>query len=348
MKEDFSFMAFAQGVNSLEEENNKKKYIGIGTIKVLCVNPTKAQLKEYMHYEPQEEPVYTGSREINGRDVKYARITFIVQTNPDKNNGIKYTSQLTYFIRDQYVVGQNSGKYQVIDAYGNTAWTDEQTIIKCSKIQYNKTDGSGVVDASIIGKYRPVYTGEVALIRFIREYLGIGKMPYVRASKHDIMEDNGFEWKDGVKVPMDSNALRNCECSFDKTAITAMFNGDFSAVRQILDYQPNNEVKAAFGIRIDSNSGVEYQDIYPRVIRAKSKNVDVIEVDYNDSVSRTPSNKFYEFTPLHEYKVEATDFESVKNSDVPPEIPEEPSYTDTSAFGEQQYDNVNPENELPF
>lgn len=340
MEEKFSFMAFAQGVNSLEEENNKKKYIGVGTVKVLCVNPTKAQLKEYMNYEPQEEPEYTGTREVDGKDVKYARITFLVQTNPDKNNGIKFTSQLSYFIREQYVMGQKSGKYQVVDAYGNTAWADEETIKSGKKIQYKRADGSGYIDANIIGKYRPAFAGEIALIKFIREYLGIGKMPYVRAGKHDIMEDNGFEWKDGVKASMDNNALRNCECSFDKTAINAMLNGDFSAVRQVLEYQPNNEIKVAFGIRVDGNSGVEYQDIYPRVIRARSKNTDVIEVDYYDAENRNPSTKIYEFTPLHEYKVEATNFESVKNSDVPPEITEDTSYNaDTSSFGEQQYES---------
>lgn len=305
------FMAFAKGNVSVEAgESTYKKYVGVSNVRVLCVNPTKNEIKKYTGYEPKEEPVYTGVQQVDGKDVPYARVTFLLQTVAEKNGGIDTTYQLNYFIRNQYRKSTNSGTFQVIDNYTNTAWADEATIKAGAPITYNKKDGSGTVEASIIGKYRPVYVGEVALTNFIKEYLNIGKMPTVGVNKNtnarEIREDNGYEWINGTRVPMSNDKLAECECTFTADEIQAMFKGDFSAVKNAIELQPKNEVKAVFGIR--TNEDREYQEVYSRVIRTRSSNVDVIQVDIENAKNNGGLNgREYSFEPIHEYVVTPSD-----------------------------------------
>ena len=88
------FMAISKGKVADGQSVEIKRYKGFGTCKVLAVNPNKKQFTELMGYEPKEEPVYTGTREINGKMVKTIRIVFIIRTIPEKSNGVEITQQL--------------------------------------------------------------------------------------------------------------------------------------------------------------------------------------------------------------------------------------------------------------
>ena len=177
-------MAIAKGQASVEAAENKK-YIGVGTVSVLAVNPNKAQIKELMGYEPQEEPVYTGTQDIDGKKVNYARIDFIVKVDSEKH-GIDYVGRMTYFIRNQYRKGSQSGKYLVLDNYNNSAWATEDVIKSKGQVMYSNGP------AKLIGEYRPAYVGEWELTNFIRQYLVIGNGG----------DTNGYDYINGLSLLM--------------------------------------------------------------------------------------------------------------------------------------------------
>ena len=293
-------MAVARGQQSTEA-TEVKKYIGIGSVKVLAVNPTKAQIKELMGYEPQEEPKYVGTQEVDGKQINYARVDFIVQTDEEKT-GIKYTGRVTYFIRNQYRRGSQSGKYQVIDNFNNTAWATEDTIKAKEQVMYSNGP------AKIIGEYRPAYVGEWALMNFIRQYLVIGSAG----------ETNGYDYINGTWVEKTGDALKDCECSFTVDEIQKMFKGDFSAVKDAIALQPTNKVKVLFGVRT-TDEGREYQDIYPDyVLRNSATSYSKLQEKVEDAKANGGlSNRIYEFCDLKEYKVEATDFSNTPETGDP-------------------------------
>ena len=286
-------MAFAKGqVSSNSSVSEIKRYIGVGLVNVVAVNPTKAEIKELMGYEPKEEPQYTGVQEIDGKQVNFARVTFIVKTNPEHNNGIETTQMMTYFIRNQYRRGSQTGKYQVIDEYNNSAWATEDTIKNKSQVMY--ANGP----AKLIGDYRPAYVGEWELAHFIRQYIWVGSAG----------ETSGFDYINGVWIPKTGDDLKNCESSFSVDEIQRMFKGDFSSIKSNINLQPTNEVKVLFGIR--ENDGKTYQDIYTNyVLRSNVSNYSKLQERIEEAKNNGGLNgRTYEFCDLKEYKVEATDF----------------------------------------
>jgi len=301
MSKNVLMMAFAKGQVSTESTSEIKRYIGIGVVKVLCINPTSKQIKEFMGYEPKEEPVYFGVQDTpDGKKLPYFRVTFIIKTTPEKSNGIDTTQMLTYYVRKQYVQSQ-SGKYQVTDAYGNTAWGTKEEITAKSEIKY--ANGP----AQLLGEYKPLYVGERALMRFVQEFLVIGS--YKNTSGYDYINDT---W-----IPMAADKLKDCECTFSNDELEKMFKGDFTPIENYLAYQSNNEVKVLFGIRT-TDDGKEYQDIYTRPLRLRVTNWDIIQQEIDESKERGGlKNRTYEFCKLKEYKPVATDFnaESIPSDD---------------------------------
>ena len=290
-KKNFLFMAFSKGQVSTEAAE-VKKYVGVGSVSVLAVNPTKAQIKELMGYEPQEEPVYVGEQEIDGKKVNYARVDFIVKVDNDKH-GIDYVGRMTYFIRNQYRKGSQSGKYMVLDNYNNSAWATEETIKSNGQVVYSNGP------AKLIGKYRPAYVGEYELTNFIRHYLVIGSGG----------DTNGYNYVNGTWVEKTGDELKDCECSFTPEEIQAMFKGDFSAVKNAIALQPTNKLKVLFGVRT-TDDGKEYQDIYTNcVLRNNATSVSKLQEAVEEAKNNGGlSNRYYEFGELKEYKVTATDF----------------------------------------
>lgn len=293
-------MAVAKGKVSTEA-TEVKKYIGVGSVSILAVNPTKAQIKELMGYEPQEEPVYTGVQEIDGKQINYARVDFIVKVDNEKY-GIDYVGRMTYFIRNQYRKGNNSGKYMVLDNYNNSAWATEDVIKAKGQVMYSNGP------AKLIGEYRPAYVGEYELTNFIRQYLVIGSAG----------ETNGYDYINGAWVEKSGDALKECECSFEASEIQKMFKGDFKAIKDAVALQPTNKVKVAFGIRT-ADDGREFQDIYTGyVLRNNANSFSKLQEKIEEAQNNGGlNNRYYEFCDLKEYKVVATDFSSEPNAKVP-------------------------------
>ena len=277
------FMAIAKG-NASTDAVKIKRYIGIGSCKVLAVNPNAAQVKALLGYEPQEEPVYYGTQEIDGKNIPYARISFVISTIPELCNGVECTQMLTYFVRNQYRKGAQTGKYQVIDEYGRTAWAAEETIKAKQQIMY--ANGP----ANISANYRPAYVGEAELTEFLRIYLNIA---------------NPATYLNGTWTMKSPEEAKLSECRLDN--ITEYFKGNIAEIKDAIALQPNNKVKVLFGIRVN-DEGREYQDIYPTVVRNNASSYEKLQKEIEDRKEHGGlSNRVYEFCNIKEYRVIPTD-----------------------------------------
>lgn len=289
-----NFMAFSKGMVSTDAAEIKR-YIGIGVCRVVGFNPTKAQMKELMGYEPNDEPAYYGVQEVNGQNVPFARLSFVMRTIPELSGGIETTQMLTFFLRNQYRKGSQSGKYQVIDEYGRTAWGDEAVVKAKGQIMYSNGP------ANVTTNYRPIYVGEEELTNFLKNYICI---------------PNPTNYVNGAWIMKSAQELQDCQCRLDN--IPNYFKGDFKEITEVVGLQPENKVKVLFGIRSNDN-GQEYQDLYTHmVLRSSSNNITALQKDVEDRQANGGlNNRRYEFTPLHEYKVEPTDMSSQPKSDDP-------------------------------
>lgn len=263
-----------------------KNYIGIGSVKVLAVNPNKAELEKLYGRQLEKEPEYLGKSEINGTEFPQVRINFIVKTDPDAivNSKIDMTTNLNFFLRKTYRFNKDQTKVQVIDKYGRTAWVTKE------QCQTHEIPVYSNGPARIDKDYRPCYDGEEDLTNFIRNYLNISDVDrYVDGA-----------WK------MASNP-DDCECRLD--FIENYFKGDFAELKTLAKIRPNNNVKILFGVR-SASDGRQYQGFYSQMaLRGFSNNYLRLEKDLKDrKANGAYANTEFEICDLKEYKVIATDF----------------------------------------
>ena len=276
------FLAISKGSES-KEATEIKRYIGIGACKVVGFNPTKAQIKELMGYEPNEEPVYVGTQDIDGKQVKFARISIVVRTIPEKCNGIEITPRVTFFISNEVRYNRDKTKVQVINKYGETTWLPVEDA-KAGKVPESL---SWFEPAD----FRPAYVGEEELTAFIKAYLNIPNKSFRDA--------NG-----NVRERADkSEAEARLDCIKD------YFKGDFTELKTILSLQPKNKVKVLFGVRT-ATDGKQYQTAFTHMfLKNNVSNYSRLEEELNSRKSNGayPTTEF-EVCELKEFTVEPSTF----------------------------------------
>lgn len=228
-------MAFGQGKVSSEGASNFKKYVGVASVKVLAVNPTMEEWNKITGGNMQKEPEYIST---NNEGVKQAKITLLVQTDPKKTIGdIDTIIPVTFWFRKLPVQGSQSGKYQIIDKYGRTAWATEEEVKNKAIPQY--TNGPANIDAD----YRRVVAGEEAFTNFLKAHLNIPAVSYTDRNGNVVKHPNSSE----------------CEARLDN--IMKIFDGDFKEIKTILGYQKDNYSKMLFGVKTIED-GKEFQDVF--------------------------------------------------------------------------------------
>ena len=286
MKKNISFMAFSAGKES-SEGGAIKRYIGVAPVKVLATNPTKSEL-EALYNTPLERDVeYIGTQNVEGKDVPYARIDFVVRTDAEKCDGIEMTTKVSYFIRKEYRFNGEKTKVQVIDKYGRTAWVTKEQANAHEIPEYK--NGPANLDKD----YRPCYVGEEDLTNFIKTYLNIPNVQKYVNGKWELV-DNPAE----------------CEARLD--GIDKFFAGDFKELKEIMSYQPNNKVKVLFGVRT-TDDGKQYQAAYTQmVLRNGVTDFSKLDKDLQErKANGAYSTTEFAVTPIHEYNVESTKVEDL-------------------------------------
>lgn len=294
-KVGYAFMAFSKGKES-GERNAIKRYIGVGSVFVLAVNPNKEQLEKLYNTQLENDPEYLGEVEV-GEDkhkVQNVRLDFIVKTDAEKCGGIEFITKVAFFIRKEYRYNRDQTKVQVIDKYGRTAWvTVEQA--KTHEIPVYKNG-----PANIDKDYRPAYHGEEELTNFIKAYLNI---------------PNVMKYVNNTWVMVDKP--EDCEARLE--SIAEYFKGNFKELRDVIALQPNNKVKVLFGIRT-TDDNKQYQAVYNQMF-LKNNITDYSKLD-TDLKERKAAGAYTttEFTvgDLKEYDIESTD---LSNSGVVDDMP---------------------------
>lgn len=279
------FMAFATGSESTEG-NVVKKYTGVGSVSVLAVNPDKETLEKLYNTTINDGPSYLSEVKVGPEGDKHTvpqvRIDFIVQTDPEKCNGIDMKTKIPFFITREVRYNRDRSKVQVINKYGETTWLP----IENAK--------SGTIPSNLNwfepADFRPAYIGEEDLTGFLKAYLNIPNKSYRKASG------------EVVEIPNKADA----EARLDK--IDNYFKGDYSELREAISLQPKNRVKGLFGVRT-TEDGKQYQAVYTQKFLKNSvtdySRLDA-ELQERKAAGAYPTTEFT-VGDLKEYDVESTD-----------------------------------------
>lgn len=283
-------MAVKVGKESVE--GSFKMYKGMAAFNIVAVNPTKAELEALTGRELENEPEYVGKTDEGKEQV---RVVFYGKTAPDAklNNGIEMLIPISFMLTKDYRVGQTSGKYQIIDKFGRTAWATKEEVQSKAIPQY--TSGP----ANISADYRLAWQGEEFLTDFLIQWLNIPG-PAVYKDKVWVMKEN----TDDSEVSLD---------------MAALFKGNVKELKELVTLAAAYIVKGAVGIRtVDNENGTrQYQAVFTRKF-AKNAVTDYSKIDAAitefQNAGGAPGTEF-STQPLHENVVEATTFTPAADND---------------------------------
>jgi len=284
----YSFLTVGKTSESTEAGASFSRYIGLASCKVLAVNPDAKKLEEIYGRE-MPVPEYTGEKD----GVKFARIDFIIQTDPEVCNGIDTIARATFFVRNEPTLNREGTRQQVIDVYGNATYGNIDDVKEKKPIL--TANGN---PAKVGPVYRPAYSGEADLVAFLKAYLVVPDA---------FIFPNG-KWELGPKSDEGKFGLDN---------IKDYFNGNVKEIKDAIALQPNNKVKLLFGVRT-SDDNKQYQDVCTRgdmILPNYSNAVDRLEKRLADAKANGSwPNTEYKVCVLQEYKVEASDLNSAAES----------------------------------
>ncbi len=278
-------MAIKVGKESVE--GSFKMYKGMAAFNIAAVNPNKAELEELTGREIENDPEYIGTTDEGKKQV---RIVFYAKTDPGAklNNGIDLLVPISFILTKDYRIGQTSGKVQIIDKFGRTAWATKEEVQSKSIPQY----ASG--PANISADYRAAFQGEESLVDFLIQWLNIPG-PAVYKDKTWVMKEN----------------VEDSEVSLD---MEALFKGDVKELKELVTLASAYKVKGAVGIRtVESENGTrQYQAVFTRKF-AKNAVTDYSRIDAAitefQNAGGAPGTEF-STQPLHENVIEATTFDT--------------------------------------
>lgn len=159
------------------------RYIGSAKFDIVAVMPTKEEL-EALGFQVDEEPVYLSEKkdENTGEVTTQLRVALVFRAKDENDKEVMFRHNI--FLGKKALVGKDSGKIQVIDQYGRTAWvTEEQFNSKLIPTYTDKETGKEV-EMQITSEYRKTFVGEEELVGIIRIARGTSDaMYYDRTSK---------------------------------------------------------------------------------------------------------------------------------------------------------------------
>lgn len=297
-------MAIARG-NESKEAQEFKRYTGVAPVFIKAINPNKKEYEVLFNTTLDEAPNYLGTVEDqDGNSFKSARIQLVFQPDTEKIGFEMPLITMALFLQDRPKVGATSGKTQVIDKYGRTAWaTDEELAAHAIPVYKN---GPADIDKD----YRPAYVGEEELMEFVKAYLCIPNVTTWDAENRKM-------------IPNTKVKPEECECRFDN--LDKVFKGDFSEIKDALGFQPTNKVKVLLGVRTDVETGKLYQAVYTRkFLRNASNNYSSLDKEVQEMIKNAAENgrtlnTEYDVAPVHEYAVAATTFQPTSETAAPSE-----------------------------
>lgn len=244
--------------NASSQGGEFKKFVGVGSFRVLGVNPNKAELEKFLGRELDKEPEYLKDKQDandGNKAYKQLRVCFMLQAddpancNPSNKETIRtnaaltepYKTMVNFFLDSRYFYNRDKSKVQVIDKYGRTAWV---TVEQCKNHQIPVYSNG---PAKIAADYRPAYMGEAVLTEFIDNYLNITPI--------DTYNKNTGEW-------ITNPHPEDCEGWLE--GIKEYFTGNVGQLKEYCGYLPDNCIKMLVGVQTD-NEGKQFNTVYTRM-----------------------------------------------------------------------------------
>lgn len=203
-----------------------KKFIGVGTVNIVAVNPDNAKLRQFGWNlaEDAKEPQYV-TKDESGKIVA-SRVRFLAQIQELEN---KPTVALDFWVRPGFHLNNDETKCKIIDGFGRTAWATKDDVKRHSVPQYE----NGPADIS--KNYLPCHRGEEELVCFLMKYLNVTPFQkFVRKNK----DSNEGEW-----VPTENPGVLTID------DWNALCTGNAKELADYVALQPDNRIKLTFGVR---------------------------------------------------------------------------------------------------
>ena len=305
-----------------------KQYIGVGSFKVLGVNPTKEELSKFYGREVANDPQYlTDKTDEEGKSYKSLRVSFMIEADPlfddgkpNKTNAAltePFKTTINFFLENRYEFNKDKTKIHVEDKYGRTAWVPVEQAKNHQIPVYS--NGPARIDKD----YKPLLRGEEELTQFIINYLNVTPI--------DSYNKNTGEW-------ITNSNPEDCEASLDE--VQKYFKGDISELKSCCKAMPTNRVKILVGVRTD-NEGKQHSTTYTRATLKNGSNSYTYlkdDVDGRKTQGGLKDTIFSDdpvgiITDIHEYKT------NVKETDLSKPAAVEDPFAKGAAL---------PEDDLPF
>ena len=252
-------MASFGQINQIEERTfDKTLYMGMVSANIIAICPNRKQIAAiYGTTEDKvKEPSYISECEgfnSKGEKIKTVKVKIELWVKFVTPDGKEIIRKISNPVSNAVFPSFKDGgfKIQVIDKYGNTAWTTPDNAAKKGEIIGLKKDGSGNYKANIDKDYRPAYKGEADLIDNLRNWWGL-KLPYEWDANKNIVWHTGDE-------------LKAAECSLALTDWQKIFKGDFSILQGQVSKASACQLKIFVGI--NEYQGVTNMKVYSRTLR---------------------------------------------------------------------------------
>ena len=316
------------------KEFQRDMYVGVAAVNIIAVNPTREEQNALLGSSSSSEPInYVDTTKVkdskgNEQEVKRARVTFVVKTDPKIacNNGIETTQFVSFFISKGNMFSHKDGitKIQVIDRFGRTAWVTSEELkehkIPVYTIQNGPRKGQTMV-ANLDKQYRPAYIGEPELIENIRLFLNF--------PRPDVWDNENKRYV----LKKSEEELADSMCLLDN--VDALFEGDFSEIRDAVMGAPKNAYKLPFGVRT-APDGTLRQAVYTRqpIALSDTRYTDLEAALVADATAVPPRHPdtVYKACALTKYEATPTDYSEVEAPSVQEAVDDLPP--DTPPFGD--------------
>lgn len=264
-----------------------RKFIGVGSVNIVAINPNNAKLREFGWSIPEDtdEPKYIVTTEKDGKEKTSTRIRFMCKVMDLEEKPI---IPVDFWIGNEIMVNRDGDKCKIIDSYVRTAWATKEDV-KAHRVPQYKNG-----PASINSDYKACHRGEEELCSFLFKYLNITPL-----QMFDRRSGNFVPSKNPGKLTIDN--------------WKALCAGD---VRELVEYiasEPDNRVKVIFGLRITEDNK-SYQTFLNTTYIGNGAAVDRQSGEYVSA--RKAIDKFFSdrqdapftflATPIKEWKEEAS------------------------------------------
>ena len=248
-------MAISNGVETKETQGGARLMTGLVPMMVVAVNPSKKELEAIYGRDLDKEPEYISADE---QGVKKLRIDFIMKTVVNDKLGCneEIITKVPFFLEDKPAYTSDGSKVYMLNLYGENACIPvedaKKNTLPDNMQWYNTT------------KMRPAYRGEIELVGFLKQYLGIPN----RAFKDKVIPD-----------------VSKAEIQLEK--IKNYFNGDIKEFVSVVNLRkPTNIILLAGGVRT-TDDNKQYQAWYlKKPLKYGTTNLDYIKRDIAERQSQ--------------------------------------------------------------